>query len=259
MKTPFILSALAVSVTAQAQSIDLLQLEKEGKLKALKPVSIQTKDDPAYKTPHEFAGYKLDDILKLIPNFDPVKHSNKVLEFVATDGFKVVAPVATVWKKGGMVAFKVKGAAKGKKWKSFSFGKGEITPGPFYLVWGKSYEDKEYPWPWGLQHIRVNEFKNLYPKATPDNSASQNVKQGFLVFTKHCISCHSINLQGGTAGPEFNTPKSITEYWTKEHFIAFAKNPDSYRARTKMTPKNYIKQSEFSQIWDYLSYIKSKK
>ena len=56
-------------------------------------------------------------------------------------------------------------------------------------------------------------------------------------------------------GPEMNIPKNITEYWTDENIMAFAKNPQSFRYRSAMAPITGVSEEDFKKILAYLKYI----
>ena len=94
--------------------------------------------------------------------------------------------------------------------------------------------------------------------ALPNSENSAAVK-GFDTFSNHCLPCHSINGDGGNLGPEFNYPKSMTEYWQESDFAAFAKNPKSYRISSAMYPKDYLTDAEFKSIWAYLKDMAGRK
>lgn len=125
---------------------------------------------------------------------------------------------------------------------------------PFYVVWQDvSREDHRFTWPYGLVAMQLipagTIFKDVYPFDAPAYAA------GFQLFNQNCMKCHSVNKVGGVMGPEFNIPKNITEYWTDENIIAFAKNPQSFRYRSTMPPVTGVSDAEFEQILNYLKYI----
>ena len=59
-------------------------------------------------------------------------------------------------------------------------------------------------------------------------------------------------------GPEFNFPKSITEYWKKEDIYNFLRNPQSYRYSAKM-PAVKLSREDFEEIYGYLKAMKGVK
>ena len=64
-----------------------------------------------------------------------------------------------------------------------------------------------------------------------------------------------MNGVGGVMGPEFNSPKNITEYWTRKDIMAFAKNPQSYRINARMAALPNITDGELNDVVDYLEYM----
>ncbi len=250
--------AHAADSKARPNSLNLLQLQKKSSFRKLKRVKVQLKDDPAYRSKITLEGYPLESVLQLVPGYSTAKEDTVVV-FVASDGFRATAPLRVLQNGKGVLATKISGHSEKKPWKPFLMGKEMITPGPFYLVWrGISYENKSYPWPWGVVEIEFASSEGLYPQAYP-RTKEKGVRQGFVTFSNHCISCHAINGAGGSLGPEFNYPKSITEYWSKEHFVGFAKNPASYRIGSRMYPKSFLSDADFAAIWVYLSHMKGQK
>lgn len=128
---------------------------------------------------------------------------------------------------------------------------------PFYLVWqDASKGDAGFAWPYGLAEIRIASFFHDFADAFPLHNTS--AQKGFQLFQIHCMKCHSINKIGGVMGPEFNYPKSITEYWKKEDMFNFMRNPQSYRYSAKM-PAVGLSRGEFEEIYGYLKAMKGVK
>lgn len=86
------------------------------------------------------------------------------------------------------------------------------------------------------------------------------VTRGFGVFMKSCIACHSINLEGGTQGPELNIPRNITEYREANYLVEFIKDPSSFRARSKMpTFKDSLSSEDIESVLGYLKWMREHK
>ena len=68
-------------------------------------------------------------------------------------------------------------------------------------------------------------------KAAPDDPA---VQRGFVAFRSHCLTCHSINGQGGAKAPELNYPASVTEYLAPGWLQRWMLDPGSIRHATTM-------------------------
>jgi cytochrome c2 len=99
-------------------------------------------------------------------------------------------------------------------------------------------------------HIEpIDLYKNVfYP------NGNKKFLSGYLLFQKHCITCHAINEIGGEMGPELNYPKSVTSYWKEKDLIAYIVNPTAYRSKVKM-PILGISIQQSKAIVEYLKYL----
>ena len=128
---------------------------------------------------------------------------------------------------------------------------------PFYTVWEKYPVDGvKVPWAYGVYEIEINEFTEEYKNSIPTDDTFAD---GFQLFQNKCMKCHSINMEGGQMGPEFNHPRNITTYWQKEHIWEYVQNPQSFRYNSKMVPIKDLSRAEFEAIYAYLEHIKEKK
>lgn len=205
--------------------------------------------DHFFKREKQYRVFPLEDLLQ-----NRLDTAGKVLTFLCKDGYKPSMSFAKALAKRGFVAIKDLDAAPDKAWidtlhEEFS---------PYYLVWENiPYEDHSMPWPFGLTHIIISskekELSAIYPSGNP------KVLAGFHLYKENCYKCHSINKSGGDMGPEFNYPKNITEYWSKEHIWQFIQSPRSFRYNSKMPEIHSLDQDEFEKLYDYLVYIKQHK
>jgi mono/diheme cytochrome c family protein len=54
-------------------------------------------------------------------------------------------------------------------------------------------------------------FADKAVKLAPPTTAKQDAKEGFALFRKTCLACHTLNGEGGqTSGVELNRPVSVT-------------------------------------------------
>lgn len=230
-------------------SIDLTDLVDNQILPKVQNVNISY--DPFFKQAKKFIGFSLQNLLDSIIKVNQFDTTEAVVVFECVDGYRPTMPISLIFgDKKGFIATRDLDAPAGKNWIDSLDKKMK----PFYLVWQDvPKENHRYAFPYGLYALRLvpagSEFKDVYPFDAPELVA------GFQLFNQNCMKCHSVNKVGGVMGPEMNIPKNITEYWTDENIIAFAKNPQSFRYRSAMAPIAGVSDQEFKKILDYLKYI----
>lgn len=240
------------TASAMTAEIDLLELKAEG---AFPPLVKVTVEDPAYGKTMTYQGYPLADVLKTLPDIEKLMHSGSEVVFHCLDGYTPSMPIETVFKKRGVLAVRQVGAENGEDWTPIKAGGKTVSPAPFYLVWEDvPFGDHEYRWPYKLTKIEIvsseDYFRAAYPKG-PDKAL-----KGFDIFKTHCIRCHSINLTGGTEGPELNVPNNVTEYWKPAPLRSFIKDAPRFRARTKMPSFTELTEGDIDNILYYIDYMK---
>ena len=73
-------------------------------------------------------------------------------------------------------------------------------------------------------------FERRHPHTVPTGEAEGSpARRGYALFRSQCITCHAINGEGGTVGPELNVPRSIVEYRPVEQIKAYVRDPLSFR------------------------------
>jgi mono/diheme cytochrome c family protein len=88
----------------------------------------------------------------------------------------------------------------------------QLDPAPFYRVWsGEERGDTHrYPWPFQLATIDRVPFECRHPHTAPAGAAPNSPKwRGDQLFRAECVMCHSINGEGGKAGPELRVQAHI--------------------------------------------------
>jgi mono/diheme cytochrome c family protein len=214
--------------------------------------------DPVYNSDKSFEGVSLLQLLKAA-GYKQGQSADEVV-LTASDGYAPSMPLDFLLDDQAVLVF----AETGKK--DFDFapvaqGKAMVSPALFYLIWkqGKAVE-KTRPWPYQLVKLELVSFQQRYPKLYPTNAAQNSAAyQGFLLFKQSCISCHSINLQGGELGPELNAPKNVTEYWTEDHLKAFIPNASGYRYKSKMPTFPQLSSQDIDHLVAYLKHMKGYK
>lgn len=139
-----------------------------------------------------------------------------------------------------------------------------VRLGPFYLVW----DNLSHPelraeggegWPYEITTIDLINFSDRFPNMSPPKDSSPVVKNGFLAFRKHCMTCHTINGEGGRKSVELNYPVSVTEYFKESWLIRWIDKPKSIRYNTTMPALDlYLKDRE-TTIKNIIAYLRAMK
>ncbi|WP_050979845.1 c-type cytochrome [Flavobacterium sp. ACAM 123] len=242
--------------TSDSLSIDLVDLQKQGKLKDTTLITVY--DDPVYHSTKRYVAIPLRALLDNYTAIQNLKANKYQIVFECEDGYKPMMPLQKFIALQSFLAVRDADAPQGALWSKIIKDGHEMKAAPFYLVYqGTSTQDTNLKWPYNL--IKIHLFPNNQDRALlfPKNDPAAQV--GFELFNKNCVTCHAINKTGGTKGPELNYPKSVTEYWHKNQLKAFIKNPTSFRNGVKMpTPKN-LTTKEIDEIVYYLEYMANHK
>jgi mono/diheme cytochrome c family protein len=208
--------------------------------------------DPVYKKHKRYTGYWLLDILRLAGiRPDP----KTIWTFTALDGYKASVAVADVLQSGCKAFVAIADLDKEEGWEKIQQGKEWISPGPYYLVWQTPMVDVtpriKLPWPYQMVEISIHQADE-----TPQNFSSESAARGQKIFQQSCIACHSLNLEGGTVGPELNVPKNILEYEDRKFLKEFISDPSSFRAKSKMPAfHNTLSTQDLDNLLDYLAWM----
>jgi mono/diheme cytochrome c family protein len=259
----FVLLCCSLSLPLFAQRLDIQLPDQKvswtlADIKQKVPVQQIKLFDPVYNSDKSFDGVSLLQLLTAA-GYKPGQAADEVV-LTASDGYAPSMPLEFLLDDQAVLVF----AESGKKdfeFASVAQGKAMVSPAPFYLVWkqGKAVE-KTRPWPYQLVKLELVSFQQRYPKLYPTNATQQSAAyQGFLLFKQSCLSCHSINLQGGELGPELNAPKNVTEYWTEDHLKAFIPNASGYRYKSKMPDFPQLSRQDIDHLVAYLTYMKDYK
>ncbi len=231
--------------------IDLEDAQAENLLAAA--LTIDVIYDPVFKRAKKYKAIPLKPYLAQVVVSQNLDTANTEIIFLCKDGYNPSMSLNKVLQNDPYLAIKDLEAPAERNWMDTLRGKWA----PFYLVWPNNAKaTKGYTWPYGLKFLQFKTSDASYKAAFPKDK-----KQiaGFELYKSKCMKCHSINKVGGIMGPEFNIPKSITEYWQAVDIKAFVKDPYSYRYNSKMPPVEGIKDKEIDKIISYLSYMKDHK
>ncbi len=172
-----------------------------------------TLDDIEYKESHTYQGILLRDLLQQAGFAEGAQ-----LMLVCTDGYSIPFDSSVLsdpqWQ--GLLALQDIEASEGKHFIDFQHGADLVNFAPFYLVWTQTpgtpsaatSSVHDLPWPYQLTEIRLLQPAD-YQAAMPDADAAPVVQQGFDLYFKHCIKCHSANGSGGTLGPPLDAEHGL--------------------------------------------------
>ena len=139
-----------------------------------------------------------------------------------------------------------------------------VELGPFYLVWDNINNPElraegASGWPYQVVAIDLVDFSDRFPNTAPPKNSGDKVKNGFIAFRKYCMTCHSINGEGGTKSVELNYPVSVTEYMEEKWLYRWVENPQSIRYNTTMPALNPEAKDRDRLIKDIIAYLKAMK
>jgi len=128
-------------------------------------------------------------------------------------------------------------------------------------VWtgAEQADGHRYPWPYQLAAIEIARFEQRYPHTAPTGEPRESAAwQGFAIFRRECVACHSVNGEGGSVGPELNVPRSIVEYRPAEQIEAFVRNPQSFRY-TSMPANPHLSDADLDALVAYFRAMSQRK
>jgi mono/diheme cytochrome c family protein len=239
--------------------LDMEQLRRAGRLSGVPTTEVTIESDPVYDGEKRYRGWPLEELLRATTDLDLDALDDHELQFVASDGYKASIAMAEAPLDRAVVAFEDLDAPDGETWTPFRHGKAQTTPAPFYVVWrGADELAGHLPWAFKVVSIRIASYREMYGAAYPADHPE--VREGFAIFKRQCIRCHSVNLRGGAVGPELNVPRNVTEYWPERHLRQFVENAASYHAGTKMPSfEHTLDDAQLDAVLEYLRAMASEK
>lgn len=259
-----ILIFLLVSVTAFTADLTFLIRGKEKAAFSLDEVKNKIKpQEVTVWEPHEdkqvtYVGFDFKELLALAYGENWSKEEE--ILFTCTDGYQPSIPMKRFLKHKAVLAFERKGSSFTLKDRFHGQEARELAP--FYLVWD-NVKDEEVRaegaagWPWALEKVDLIEFSQKFPLLAPPKNSKPSVANGFLLFRAKCLSCHSINGEGGTKGVELNSPHSVTEYFQPTFLRQWILDPSSVRANAAMPKYNQDSKHWSKELDDIIDYLKA--
>jgi mono/diheme cytochrome c family protein len=187
---------------------------------------------------------KKDRVYRAIPVrpvFDKIfgKDWEKAQEviFTSIDGYQPSIPVAKFLAHDAYLAFAYEDGGPFTMVNTLQNNE-KVPLGPLYLIWDNLHskallESGASDMPYQIKTIALS-LEAPYPHTLPPSGSSAQVQRGFAHFRKYCISCHTINGEGGGKAPELNYPASVTEYIKPEYLKRWIEHPQSIRYNTAM-------------------------
>lgn len=217
-------------------------------------------DDPYYGRQKSFYAFRAACILELGFAGLPAKGGNLLLR--AADGYVRPTRTDAFHDSDAWLAFADASLTAGPDaepaWELID--RRQVDPGPFYMLWrGRDQNDPHrYPWPYQLVAIEVAPLESQYPHLLPGAAPGSEAAHGFDLFRDQCVSCHAINGEGGTVGPDLNVPQSIVEYRPAEQIRAYIRDPQSFRF-TSMPSHRHLSDEELDALLAYFHAMSQRK
>ncbi len=265
-----LLAALATAPPARAAAAELRYLERGEEvarhslavLRAACPPERVAVDDPYYERPKAFWALPAACVLAqgLPATSAAARDGNLFLR--AADGYVRPARAGALASADAWVAFSDAALADTPeappRWEPID--RRQLDPGPFYLIWsGAGQNDPHrFPWPYQLVAVEAAPFDTEYPHLVPGAEAGAATARGFGLFRDQCVSCHSMNGEGGTVGPDLNVPQSIVEYRPVEQIRAFIRDPGSFRL-TSMPAHRHLSDGDLDDLVAYFRAMAARK
>jgi mono/diheme cytochrome c family protein len=230
-------------------------------LRASCGVRTVTVEDPYYRAPRRFAACPLERVFELGFGAAPAALAAEDFLFVALDGYSRTAPGSQLAEGGAFLALDDAARLERGEHGFEAIDRRQVDAGPFYLVWtGPGRADPHrYPWPYQLARIEVMRFEERFPHTVPEGAAEGSpARRGFAIFRRECVSCHAINGEGGSVGPELNVPRSIVEYRPTEQIKAYVRNPAAFRY-TSMPPHLHLGDADLDALVAYFEHMSRRK
>jgi mono/diheme cytochrome c family protein len=233
----------------------------KGELRARCDVATVTVEDPYYQAPRRFVACPLERVFELGLGAPPAAFRDEDFLLVALDGYARTAPGSQLAEGGAFLALDdAERVARGES--GFDpIDRRQVDAGPFYLVWtgpGRS-DAHRYPWPYELARVEVMQFEERFPHTVPDGAAEGSpARRGFAIFRRECVSCHAVNGEGGSVGPELNVPKSVAEYRDPAWIKAYVRDPSAIRY-TSMPSHRHLTDADLDALVAYFAHMSAHK
>lgn len=215
--------------------------------------------EPHEKKEVSFKAFAADELMRKIYG-DDWRREEEAL-FTCTDGFQPSLPVSEFKDHQGYLAF---ARNDDPEFSVLSPDEHKKVPmGPLYLVW-ENIKDASIRrqgtipgWPYQVATIDLIRFADRFPRMSPPPGSPASARHGFLVFRRYCVSCHTVNGDGGGKGVELNYPASPTEYWKETWLKKWITDPRSIRYDAQMHAFDRSSPAWEKDRDDVIAYLKA--
>jgi cytochrome c2 len=256
--SPNIISSQELVFKKRGEVVKKLSLDQIEKIIAPKTVTVF---EPHESENRQYRGFPVDKLFTAVYGDDWIK-TEEIL-FTCSDGYEATIPSSQFRKYSSYLAYAIPGR------KEFTLinrlqNNELVELGPFYLVWDNIHNPELKAeggsgWPYQVVAIDLIDFADRFPNTAPPKNSPDEVKNGFRAFRQYCMTCHSINGEGGTKSVELNYPVSVTEYIKEKWLYRWIDNPQSIRYNTTMPALNPQTKDRHRLIKDIIAYLKAMK
>ena len=237
-----------------------------GELRAMAAPSSSRVQEPYEGSVATFRALPLNQILDAV--YGTAWREEEELLFTCSDGYQPSIPVQRLLKHPAWLAFDRIADGGEALETGFTILKTEsgtsrrVELSPYYLVWEnldrpQVLQEGDYGWPYQLVGMDLIQTRQRFPKMAPDTSASAEVLEGFAAFRVYCTRCHAVNGEGGTIGPELNSPVNPFDYRDAEWLRQWIQDPASLVATARMPAFNSNLPDRAELIDEILIYLKA--
>jgi mono/diheme cytochrome c family protein len=255
-----------VTLTTSAQSgvlifkrhgNDFRTIPLENIKKLIPPLKVEVLE-PHESVKREYVGFPVNQLLTTVYG-DSWKDSDDIL-FTCKDGYQPSIPTENFIRFSSYLVYD---RPDNKEFTLINRLQGDefVRLGPFYLIW----DDTKFPevlkigavhWPYQVTTIDVIDFSDRFPRMAPPKDSSHNVKSGFNFFQTYCMSCHSINGEGGKKARELNYPVNVTEYFKEPWLKKLINDPRDISYNSTMPALDPDTKDRERIIENIISYLK---
>ncbi len=253
--SPNIISSQELVFKKHGEVVKKLSLDQIEKIIAPKTVTVF---EPHESENRQYRGFPVDKLFSAVYGNGWIKTEDVL--FTCSDGYQPSIPSTQFRKYSSYLVY----ASPDKREFTLinKLQNSELVElGPFYLVWDNINNPElraegASGWPYQVVAIDLIDFADRFPNTAPPKNSPDEVKNGFIAFRKYCMTCHSINGEGGTKSVELNYPVSVTEYMGEKWLNRWIDNPQSIRYNTTMPALNPELKDRETIIKDIIAYLK---